>query len=343
MALTLGKWIQRNQKDLVYEIKKDGSVLCKNLGVYDHPDLQIARQCDWTVGTFSKTPQKLQDLTGKLKFNLKMDSGKEGVLAEDGKTILTVPYSGIGIETIQWISDSDFQTILDSRENWDQASTFHPIQPSKRSKIVFISGIPGAGKTTSAFKLAQMGYVYYEGDCFMHLLNPYIPLDVEDPTNQYVMQAPLKNYPEKAVKAVLTFYEILKKYQEPDEESSLAYYGELAKNVDHEWKRIGGENWVVGQAVSTRKCRDLIKQIIPDCVFVSLRVSPEVQLQRLERRMGHLQEDQKEGIMSLLVKTINTFEPVGQDEERAVDVLISSDLNENEVLDKILEAIKMFE
>ena len=88
---------------------------------------------------------------------------------------------------------------------------------------------------------------------------------------------------------------------------------------------------------------DLIKQIIPDCVFVSLRVSPEVQLQRLERRMGHLQEDQKEGIMSLLVKTINTFEPVGQDEERAVDVLISSDLNENEVLDKILEAIKMFE
>ena len=72
MALTLGKWIQRNQKDLVYEIKEDGSVLCKNLGVYDHPDLQIARQCEWTVGTFSKTPQKLQDLTGKLKFNLKM-------------------------------------------------------------------------------------------------------------------------------------------------------------------------------------------------------------------------------------------------------------------------------
>merc|ERR1711993_34931 len=199
------------------------------------------------------------------------------------------------------MGDSDFQTILDSRESWDQASTFHPILESLHS------------------------------------------LDVEDPTNQYVMQAPLKNYPKKAVEAVLTFYEILKKYQEPDEESSLAYYGELAKNVDHEWKRIGGENWVVGQAVSTRKCRDLIKQIIPDCVFVSLRVSPEVQLQRLERRMGHLQEEQKEGIMSLLVKTINTFEPVGQDEERAVDVLISSDLNENEVLDKILEAIKMFE
>merc|ERR1719414_990516 len=342
MALKSGKWIQRIKKSWVYEIK-DGSVVCKNLAVYDHPDLQVERKCNWKIGSFSKTSPKIEELTGKSHFNLQMENGKEGVLSEDGKTIRTVSYSGVGIEVIQWTSDTDFQTFLDARENWDEASTFYTIEPSKRSKIVFISGIPGAGKTTSAFKLAQSGYVYYEGDCFMHLLNPYIPLDVEDPTNQYVMQAPLKNYPKKAVEAVLTFYEILKKYQEPDEESSLAYYGELAKNVDHEWKRIGGENWVVGQAVSTRKCRDLIKQIIPECVFVSLRVSPEVQLQRLERRMGHLQEDQKEGIMSLLVKTINTFEPVGQDEERAVDVLISSDLNENEVLDKILEAIKMFE
>ena len=343
MALTFGKWIQSNHKSVVYEIEEDGSVKCKNLAVYDHPDLQIARNCDWTYGKYSKTPQKLQDLTGKSHFNLKIGSGREGVLSEDGKTILTIPYSGIGIETIQWISDSDFQTILDARENWDEASTFHPIQQSEKSKIVFISGVPGAGKTTSAFKLAQLGYVYYEGDCFMHFLNPFIPLDAEDPTTQHVMQAPLKNYPKEAVKAVLTYYEMIKKYQEPDEASSLAYYGELAKNVKHEWQRIGGENWVVGQAVSTRKCRDLIKHIIPECIFVSLRVSPEVQLRRLERRMGHLQEDQKKGIMSLMVKTINTFEPVGQDEDRAADVFISSDLSENEVLDKILKAIQMFQ
>ena len=210
---------------------------------------------------------------------------------------------------------------------------------------MFISGIPGAGKTTSAFKLAQLGYVYYEGDGFMHLLNPFFPLDVDvkTATLQHVMQAPLKNYPKETVEAVVTFYETLKKYQDPDEPTSLAYYGELAKNVKHEWERIGGQNWVVGQAVSTRKCRDLIKDIIPECIFVSLRVTPEVQLRRLEKRMGHLQKDQRDGIMSLLLKTLNTFEPTGEDEDRAVDVLISSDLSEDEVLEKVLDAIKMFE
>ena len=31
-----------------------------------------------------------------------------------------------------------------------------------------------------------LGFVYYEGDCFETGKNPYIPLDVDDPTNAQV-------------------------------------------------------------------------------------------------------------------------------------------------------------
>ena len=56
-----------------------------------------------------------------------------------------------------------------------------------------MSGPPGAGKSTTAQLLARHdGYVYYEADCTLEVLNPFVPLDVENPTLAAHRQKPLK-------------------------------------------------------------------------------------------------------------------------------------------------------
>ena len=59
--------------------------------------------------------------------------------------------------------------------------------------IIWLSGAPGMGKSTSAQILARThGYVYYEADCFMALKNPYVPLNVANPSLAQLSQKPLK-------------------------------------------------------------------------------------------------------------------------------------------------------
>ena len=54
-------------------------------------------------------------------------------------------------------------------------------------------GPPGAGKSTSAQLFGRNhGYVYYEADCFMNQVNPYVDLNADDPTLELGIQTPMK-------------------------------------------------------------------------------------------------------------------------------------------------------
>ena len=71
----------------------------------------------------------------------------------------------------------------------------YKIQPENQGKLVWLSGPPGAGKSTTGQLLGkESGYVYFEADCTMNGLNPFVPLDSENPTLAAFRQKPLKVY-----------------------------------------------------------------------------------------------------------------------------------------------------
>ena len=66
-------------------------------------------------------------------------------------------------------------------------------RPGKPGKIYWFSGPPGAGKSTTSQLLARKnGYVYYEADATMALINPFIPVDVDNPSLAQMQQKSLK-------------------------------------------------------------------------------------------------------------------------------------------------------
>ena len=71
--------------------------------------------------------------------------------------------------------------------------SFFQIQPENQGKLVWLSGPPGAGKsTTGALMGKEHGFVYFEADCSMNGLNPFVSVDCENPTLAAFRQAPLK-------------------------------------------------------------------------------------------------------------------------------------------------------
>ena len=66
----------------------------------------------------------------------------------------------------------------------------------KPGKVFWLSGAPGAGKSTTCQLLAKKnGYVYYEADSTMKLCNPFIDVNVDNPSLASVSAKPLKVFP----------------------------------------------------------------------------------------------------------------------------------------------------
>ena len=60
-------------------------------------------------------------------------------------------------------------------------------------KVVWLSGAPGAGKSTTAQLMGRdAGYIYYEADCIGNYLNPFVPTNVDNPTIAAFSQKALK-------------------------------------------------------------------------------------------------------------------------------------------------------
>ena len=110
------------------------------------------------------------------------------------------------------------------------------------------------------------GFVYYETDCFGQLRNPFIPLDVEDPTlyqeNQRNLTGEGREERENACKDIgKAFDKILKfwkKLNKEDYDSLEKFYKLLCEDISSQRTRVGGD-WVVAGVVLQKHQRDLIR------------------------------------------------------------------------------------
>ena len=93
----------------------------------------------------------------------------------------------------------------------DAPPNHYKIQPENVGKLLWISGAPGLGKSTSGLYLSRKaGYVYYEADAYGGHLNPYIPPDVDEPSLATMKQKPLKGLPKERIDACSGLSEFIK-------------------------------------------------------------------------------------------------------------------------------------
>ena len=143
----------------------------------------------WKYGEFGDTPEDIKTKTGVEKYNVEMiyhsgihgDIKSYGVLSEDKKEIIGMGYVN-DITSKKWISDEELEKMKEDSDPFDQMSCPYELKPNKPGKVIWLSGPPGVGKTTTGNLLMKSGeFVCYEADAFLFHINPYLPAaKVED-------------------------------------------------------------------------------------------------------------------------------------------------------------------
>merc|ERR1719384_2114017 len=101
------------------------------------------------------------------------------------------------------MSDEEFDKFISSGDPADAYPHPYKVQPENQGKLIWLSGAPGLGKSTSAMLLGKnAGYVYYEADSFMNNMNPYVSTDVDEPTLAMMSQKFLKGVPQERIDIV---------------------------------------------------------------------------------------------------------------------------------------------
>merc|ERR1719309_1209864 len=164
-----------------------------------------------TLGDFGKADPEVLKLVEEYEnenYNIEMsvnwgqDFKEMGVLSRDGKTIITKGVMGVG--KMEWVTEEEIAEIENEGDPIDAPPGPYKIQPEYQGKLLWLTGPPGLGKSTSAQLLGRNhGYVYYEADCFGACRNPYIPLVAENPSMAQMYQKPLRGQGDEERKAVM--------------------------------------------------------------------------------------------------------------------------------------------
>ena len=150
-------------------------------------------------GDFGPAPPELAELSGVQNFNLRLEFkifklrlilNNEGTRFYGEKMVPTQK----DFRMREWVNDEKLNEFKELREPADAPiCKYSKLQPNKPGKIIWFSGPPGAGKSTTAQLMGRKhGYVYYEGDCYNSMTNPFIDLNVDNPSLAQSDQIPLK-------------------------------------------------------------------------------------------------------------------------------------------------------
>merc|ERR1711990_397457 len=127
-------------------------------------------------------------MSGEKNYSVEVKSeamGREfidyGVVLEGGTKFILETM--VGVSTLEWVNEEEAERLANDGDPMDAPPSHYKVEPGRQGRLIWITGPPGLGKSTSAQLLSRdHGYVYYEADCFFGLRNPYIPPDVENPT-----------------------------------------------------------------------------------------------------------------------------------------------------------------
>merc|ERR1719300_1793006 len=200
-----------------------------------------------------------------------------GVIKEGGKKVYM---KGMVEYEVEKITEEQLIELQNDYDPIEAPPGPYKVQPEKKGKLLWFSGAPGMGKSTSAQILARdHGYVYYEADAFGGMLNPFNPLDSDNPSMSTAKQKTLKGPGAKEraelVRKVQDVWGPLMAGLEYDKELLLEYYVALCEDINKQKERIGGD-WAVAHVVLSKEVRDTLRRILgPDLVIIILTMSKE--------------------------------------------------------------------
>ena len=111
-------------------------------------------------------------------------------------------------------------------------------------------------------------------------------------------------------------------------------YKFMCRDILTEKSKIGG-NWVIADAIPTRKMRDLVKQEC-NATFIVLNMSEELQRKRVTDRHSDGNETQ---MIDWLTSLFRYYEPVQEDEKDAFELFITPEMGIENVVDKVGDLI----
>ena len=299
----------------------------------------------WKFGDFGEASVAVAKQSGKDRYNVQITAmggvwNPLAVLSADGKK-LTHYGMAHGIDAFEWMSDDEVESFINSGDPVDACPNPYKIQPDYQGKLLWLSGAPGLGKSTSGMLLGRnFGYVYYEADAFMNHLNPYVSPEVDEPTLAMLTQTHLKGVPQQRIDDVgeaLADLVAIAEGQKYDLERLCKFYSWMCEDITREQKRIGGD-WVIAQAVPTREIRKHIRSKLgPNLLFVVLHMTKEDQASRIKARHGD-----DESFVNMLTKLYDVYETAGEDEPNAVTVVIPKDMTRDGVVENILKTVEQY-
>ena len=224
-------------------------------------------QSTLSFGNFGEADPKISEITGEQYYNVesRIDiMGEEmvdfAVLVEHGMKLVFKGRSGDTVRTLVWISGEEFNKDCDAMEApWSH----YKVEPERQGRLIWITGPPGLGKSTSAQLLSrEKGFVFYESDCFFGLKNPYIPPDVDNPSLAQVKQKRLvgegAEERKKVIAKVTPEYKKMVKGEAYNVEVLEEGMRENFKDVARERARLGGD-WAIAGVLFTSKMRQMAR------------------------------------------------------------------------------------
>jgi len=313
----------------------------KNLVSFDYPDIAGKFEFEAEFGDFGEARKELADATGKDKMNVFIKSSMfsfKGIANDDGTSVTSWE-----AEIVVWskMSEEEAEKLKSDRESFTAPSCPGVSAcPEKKGKIYWLSGPPGAGKSTTCQLMARnKGFIYYEGDSIMQLLNPFVDVNAADPTKAAFRTKPLKDVPREDAEIILSMEDKIGEVFgaenfEGFDEAMRPLYTVMTKHVSLMKKKLGGD-FAVAHAVATRTSRDFIRSLLGnDVVFIVLGMTLECSQKRVEKRHGDI-----DGVGDFASKLHKFYAPAGEDEPNSYNVSIEQGMSRDDVLAKVIDVV----